>query len=204
MPWKKSLIQGTITKTAGLLEDHVLQHSASINAAGDRTQRRQDAGDDDVHCDFQEISSMTSIYDRDELAFQYPANWDLAEDPPHGFPRCISVTAETGAFWSATVYDQREVSLNELSRRYEDTLTNEYEDVEFDEVEIDLPTGRVVATECSFYCLDFLVRSRLMAVRLGSHHLLIAWQAEDREFDGKERVFLAITISLLGDTKPVR
>ena len=144
---------------------------------------------------------MTSRYDKDDITFQYPENWTLNEEPSHGFPRTIFVTAESGAFWSVAVYPRHEASLVDLSRQYEQALDSEYEDVEFDDYEIDLPSGSISAIECSFYCLDFLVRSRTISVQLGDRNALVAWQAEDREFDQYDMVFLAITFSLLGTNR---
>ena len=48
-----------------------------------------------------------------------------------------------------------------------------------------------------FYCLDFLIRTRLQVVRTTDYQLLFWFQAEDREFDKQELVFKALATSLL-------
>ena len=138
---------------------------------------------------------MTAKYDRDGITFQYPENWSLEEEPKTGFPRTISITAADGAFWAATLYlsDQ---PLKQLQHQYIETLEQEYDDVEIDDVEFPLGDETILATDLQFYCLDFLVHSRLIVTELGTHHVLIAWQAEDRDFDKLEAVFKAITFSM--------
>ena len=140
---------------------------------------------------------MTAKYDRDNLTFQYPENWRLDEDPPRGFPRSISVSAESGAFWCATVCDPH-TSLDDLTRQYIQTLENEYEDLEQQPIDVELGSDIVSGLELQFFCLDFLVRSLLLGVPLRDRNVLLTWQAEDREFDKIEPVFRAISLSLLG------
>ena len=141
---------------------------------------------------------MPAKYDRDSLTFQYPENWELDEDPPNGIPRSISVTAQTGAFWCATVYSG-ETPLQDLTQQYLQTLEKEYEDLEQEPVEVAFPSETIPGTDLYFYCLDFLVRSRVLALSVGSRSVLLTWQAEDREFEQVEPVFQAISFSLLQD-----
>ena len=64
---------------------------------------------------------MPAKYDRDGFAFQYPDNWVLEEDPSDGLPRTVSVTAESGAFWSLSIYDDgtpRQSFSNKRSRHF--------------------------------------------------------------------------------------
>ena len=139
---------------------------------------------------------MTATYDRDGIRFQYPENWELDEDPKTGFPRTISLTAADGAFWSACFY-MTDQPLKELQHQYVEALEAEYEDLEIDDVEFPLADETILATDFQFYCLDFLVHSRLIVTELGRFHVLISWQAEDRDFDKLEDVFKAITFSTL-------
>ena len=142
---------------------------------------------------------MTAKYDRDGIAFQYPENWQVEEEPRTGFPRTISLTAADGAFWSASFYlpDQ---PLRELQHQCIETIEQEYEDVEIDDIEFDLGEETILATDLQFYCLDFLVHSRVIVTQIGRYHVLINWQAEDRDFDKLEVVFKAITFSMLQET----
>ena len=139
---------------------------------------------------------MTAVYDREELTFQYPETWKMEEDPSSGVPRTVSVTAENGAYWCAMIYDM-EVSDDDLKQQYLTTFQKEYDDVETDAVVVSVGELQLDAIDMQFYCLDFLVHSRLMVRRIGNHRVLITWQAEDRDFDSLEPVFAAITFSAL-------
>ena len=144
----------------------------------------------------------TAKYDREGISFQYPENWQLEEDPPRGLPRTISVTSQEGAFWSVAVYDAS-ADTESLRREYIQTLQQEYEGVELDLLSVQIGDLELPATDFQFYCLDFLVHSRLISCRHGEQQLLISWQAEDRDFDRLEQVFMAITLTALsGDEVP--
>ena len=114
----------------------------------------------------------TARYNRDGISFQYPETWVLEEDPPQGVPRTISVTAKDGAFWSATIY-QAAGAIEELEKEYVDTFRQEYEEVELDPVQVLVGDHRLGALDLQFYCLDFLVHSRLIVQHVGDHFLLI-------------------------------
>lgn len=139
---------------------------------------------------------MTAIYDREELKFQYPEGWTVDEDPRQGVPRTVSVTADSGAYWSATICELSE-SGEALQKEYLETYHQEYEDLELAPVEIAVGERKMTALDLQFYCLDFLVHSRLIVQQIGNHRVLIAWQAEDRDFDALEPVFAAITFSAM-------
>lgn len=139
---------------------------------------------------------MTAVYKRDDIRFQYPENWKIDEDPSSGVPRTISVTATNGAFWAATIYDENS-SPEELQKEYLETFEAEYEDLEMDPVEIKVGDQDLPALDLQFYCLDFLVHSRLIVRQIGGYKVLIAWQAEDRDFDKLEPIFEAITFSAM-------
>lgn len=142
---------------------------------------------------------MTAKYARDGIEFQYPENWALEEEPRTGIPRTISVTAAEGAFWSATLYLTNQ-PLEQLQHQYAETLESEYDEVELDDVEFKLGEETILATDFQFYCLDFLVHARMIVTTLGRYNLLITWQAEDRDFDKLEPVFMAITFSMFQNT----
>lgn len=140
---------------------------------------------------------MPAAYKRDELQFQYPDGWAIDEDPPHGVPRTVSVTATNGAYWSAMIYELSAANEEDLKREYVETFQDEYEDLEHHAVAVQIGQETVEAIDLQFYCLDFLVHSRLFVRDIGNHRVLIAWQAEDRDFDDLEQVFAAITVSAM-------
>ena len=144
---------------------------------------------------------MTAVYDREELTFQYPENWKFEEDPKNGIPRTISVTSKAGAYWSATICDSAR-STKELKQEYLETFKQEYEDLEMHAVEFEIGKQTMEGLDLQFYCLDFLVHSRLIIQLIGQHRVLIAWQAEDRDFDKLEPIFAAITFSAVQSRAP--
>lgn len=143
---------------------------------------------------------MTSSFDR-ELRFQYPENWQLEEDPATGVPRTISVTAPSGAFWSVTLLLRQNLALDEMLEQYIETLDAEYSGVEQEPITEKIgQLPELDGRDVQFFCLDLLVRSRVLTTVKGPYHLLICWQAEDREFDLLEPVFRAISFSCLSDS----
>jgi hypothetical protein len=151
----------------------------------------------------QEVFVLPAVYDRFPVAFQYPENWQLSEDQSTGWPRSVSVTAASGAFWAAAVYPSS-WSAEGLCQQALDVLRQEYRDLETQPHSEPIAGQQAAGFELNFYCLDFLVRCRLLAVTAGSHMALVTCQAEDREFDTLEDVFRAITTSLVtGSSGPV-
>ncbi len=138
---------------------------------------------------------MTAIYNRGGVSFQYPENWELKEDLGQG-PLSVYVTASSGAFWSAAIYEPHESAEN-LCRQALDAMRGEYDELEVDAVAEEIADESTVGYSLQFYCLDFLVRCRMLALTAMGKTLLLTWQAEDRDFDSLEPVFYAITTSLL-------
>jgi hypothetical protein len=51
--------------------------------------------------------------------------------------------------------------------------------------------------ELNFYCLDFLITAHVLSLRSPQGQLAVLYQAENRDFDGLQPVFDAISASLL-------
>lgn len=139
---------------------------------------------------------MTAVYDRQGVRFQYPENWELSEDSAEKLPSSVTVTASSGAFWSAVVYESNE-SAEELCRQALDAMRGEYDELEVDAVTEEIADESTIGYDLQFYCLDFLVRCRILALTTTDKTVLVTWQAEDRDYDSLESVFYAITTSLL-------
>jgi hypothetical protein len=142
---------------------------------------------------------MTASYDKLGLQFLYPENWKLTDSGDDQLPHEITIESpDGGAMWSVHVYPDdadRDALIGETLK----TLGETYPDLEVSTAKASLPATEGVATEALFYCLDFLVRTRLQVLRTDEHKVLAWYQAEDRDFEKLEIVFDAITTSLLQD-----
>lgn len=140
---------------------------------------------------------MTAIFDQVGLCFQYPENWKISDEQLMEWPRTVSIQSPSSGFWTVVQYELGTESLALL----EETLKQmraEYPDLESSVIFEHFDETEVLGYEMFFYCLDFLVCARAMAIRTDNGQvLLILWQAEDRDFAGAEPVFRAMTTSLL-------
>lgn len=139
---------------------------------------------------------MTATYDRDGVCFQYPENWSLSEEPSGRDRLSVSVTSGSGAFWSVTVYEPS-FSARKLCHQALSAMRDEYEEVEVDSISEQIADESTMGYDLQFYCLDFLVRCRVLSLTTLGKTILLTWQAEDRDFDSLKPVFYAITTSLL-------
>ena len=68
-------------------------------------------------------------------------------------------------------------------------------------VEEEIEGTHSVGYDLLFYCLDFIVSSRVRSFSFENRTFVLLWQAEDKEFDEISPVFSAITTSLLNPSK---
>ena len=146
---------------------------------------------------------MTANYDKLGLKFLYPENWTLIDESDSDGPHAITLESPDGACsWAVHAYlsgADRDTVLKESLA----TLQETYEDLEVSKCEDRLGTNSANGVEALFYCLDFLIRARLLIVQTEEYLLLFWFQAEDREFDKQDAVFKAMSISLLQSLTPV-
>jgi len=142
--------------------------------------------------------TMTAAYDQSGLRFLYPENWALDNREDTGQPWSVSVHSPTGAFWSLTVYDGSR-DLDKLGEEMLAVLKTDYAESFFESeaVQQDIAGHAATGFDMDFFYLDFQVSARLRIFRLGQHVCLVLYQAEERDFAELERVFEAITHSLV-------
>ena len=139
---------------------------------------------------------MTAIYDKLGLKFLYPENWKLIDDSTES-PQVITLETPDGSTtWSVHVYPP-DVDGDAVLKETLDSLQHTYEDLEISPHHQQLGGAEASGVEAMFYCLDFLIRAEIHVLRTSDHLLLFWTQAEDRDFDKQEKVFQAISISLL-------
>ena len=139
---------------------------------------------------------MTATYQKDDLKFLYPENWTLTDTPEEDH-RAIHLESPGGFIvWSVHLHPQ-DTDVDFLLDQTVDALRVTYPDlvlstdaVEFEE----FPGKSFVAL---FFCLDFLVRTRLQVYQTPKHTMLLWYQCEERDFDQQKIVFQAISTSLM-------
>lgn len=136
---------------------------------------------------------MPQTYRGCGVQFLYPDNWSLLEqDEPIA---TVTIESPQGAFFSVSRYvgadDPQQVIDQAVA-----AMQGEYEPLEV------LPwedaSGFVAekGAELSFYYLDLLIFSRIVAIKDRQDVLLIQIQGENRDFDQQEPVFQAMLKTL--------
>lgn len=139
---------------------------------------------------------MSASYENFGIRFLYPENWAVADEQLDEWPRSVSVQSPSGAFWELQVYPSR-MSPARLTGQVLEAMKQVYGDIESKAVTEDLWNVTATGFDLDFFCLDFLVTSRVRCFRVGARTCLLTCQAESREFDRQEPVFAAMTKSLL-------
>ncbi|MGE0758331.1 MAG: hypothetical protein AB7O38_14985 [Pirellulaceae bacterium] len=143
---------------------------------------------------------MSAVFEKGGIRFQYPENWSIAEEDFIELPQTVSLQVPQGGLWSLTVYEPN-ADPTTLLRETLDQMRKEYADLESSTIVEQLEGVSATGHEMYFYCLDFLVCARSLALRTRQGKvLLLLWQAEDRDFATYEPVFRAITVSLLRES----
>ena len=76
-------------------------------------------------------------------------------------------------------------------------MSEEYDDVEVQEVKEVIDDHPASGVDLDFSCLDFVVTAKLRCFQNGHATYVMLYQAEDRDYETFEPVFRAITHSLL-------
>ena len=138
---------------------------------------------------------MPAVFENYGVKFIYPENWKLFEEGEH-WPKEVCVESPSGAQWTLHLYEPAK-DPKQLVRGAREAIEGEYEQVEAEYLQE--PIGSTVAEGCNltFFYLDLLVICQARCFTSGSRTLLLIAQAEDRDFRELDRVFQAMTLSLL-------
>jgi hypothetical protein len=139
---------------------------------------------------------MYGIYDRFNVKFVYPENWEIAEEQADDWPKVITLQSPGGAMYSLHIYEGG-VQLRELVREAAVALQQEYAESESEELP-ECNDGADCGIDLHFYYLDFLILAQVRGILLPGKALLWINQAEIKEFEACEPIFKAMTLSLLG------
>jgi hypothetical protein len=144
---------------------------------------------------------MPATYDHAGLRFDYPENWavdDVSDDAdlPH-----VTISSPETAFWHLACHPP-EVHLESLFDEALSALRAEYADMEVEPAEDQLEQQLITGYDINFICLDLTNTCWLRGLQTPTATYLMICQAEDREFDRLETVFLAMLASALRNAMP--
>ncbi len=150
---------------------------------------------------------MPRTYDHLGVRFQYPDNWRLddsegdVESSDAGESHTVSVSSPGGAFWTLV---RHHASL-EPSESVETSLRamrDVYPDLDAEPAEEVVAGHRLRGYDLNFICLDLTNTTLIRGFRTPDASYLLLCQADDRELETVNRVFQAITTSLLQGLTP--
>lgn len=137
-----------------------------------------------------------ALYEKLGIRFQYPENWHLDERETDEQNASVTVYSPGGAFWSVSSHPP-ECDPRELADSVLKTMREEYSDLDSEIVQESVAGRNLIGHDIDFYCLDLTNTARVRGFRTPGRTYLVMSQADDREFEQIEQVFLAMTTSLL-------
>ncbi len=137
-----------------------------------------------------------AVFDKLGIRFQYPDNWTLDETEALAGERSVTVYSPEGAFWSLTLHPPLEPA-EPLLQAVLKTMRKEYAELDAEEVSETIADVALTGYDLNFYCLDLTNTALVRVAHTPEITLLLMCQAEDREYQRVERVFQAMTTSLL-------
>ncbi|MEE8452582.1 MAG: hypothetical protein V3R99_11730 [Thermoguttaceae bacterium] len=145
---------------------------------------------------------MPAKYEKLGISFQYPDNWTLDEGDAVAGRDSVTVYSPGGAFWSLAIHP-RSADPRRLAEAAVDTMKQEYEQLEAEDVCESLAGHELIGYDLNFYYLDLTNTAHIRCLRSERQTLTVFCQAEDREFDRIKSVFQAMTVSLLSSVKKI-
>lgn len=141
---------------------------------------------------------MPAEFNKLGVSFLYPDNWTLDDKDARAGRDSVTVYSPGGAFWSISIH-RPSVDPADLAETVVKAMKAEYEDLEAEQARETIEDIELTGYNLSFYCLDLTNTASIRCLRTHRATYAIFWQVEDREFEQVGNVFLAITISLLGN-----
>jgi len=138
---------------------------------------------------------MPAVFDNLGIRFQYPENWTLEEDHLSG-QRAVTVYSPSGAFWSVMIHPAG-ADRDALAREAMAVLRAEYPDLESEPSRSTLDDTEMVGYDLYFFYLDLTNTAQVRCFRGPGATYAVLSQGEDRDFQALQKVFEAITLSLI-------
>ncbi len=146
---------------------------------------------------------MPAHFNQYGISFQYPENWTLDEEELEDLPEehhAVTVYSPGGAFWTVTVHP-RNSDPKKLASAAVKAMKEEYEGVEVEDAEDSFLNCDLIGYDFNFIYLDLINTAQIRAISCPNATYTIFCQAEDREFEAVQKVFQAMTFSLLQGMK---
>ncbi len=120
---------------------------------------------------------MVATYEGLGLSLLYPENWVLEESLEDREAAGVSIESPDGVFFSINRYkDQSDA--NQILQQAIEAMRQEYPELEEDPLDDASNWSADASVELSFYYLDLLIMTRLLALRVGPDMLLIQMQGK--------------------------
>ncbi len=147
---------------------------------------------------------MPAVFQHQGIRFLYPENWSLTDEDFDGWPQSVTVQSPQTSFWSLHVYPPNQ-DLKPLVRQVVESIQASFPDQELEVLPATEEIGDTTTkgVDICFFYLDLLVEARIRTLKTPSATLIWHYQAESRELEEMEQVFLAIATSLLQNRVPV-
>jgi hypothetical protein len=143
---------------------------------------------------------MPARYQEGGIAFQYPENWTLEEDDAPAGNRVVTVNSPGGGFWTAAVHPGW-TDPQQLMTAILRAMKEEYQSLEVEEIQENCAGQEMTGYDMNFFFLDLTNTAQIRWLRRRDAIYTIFCQAEDREYDRIQRIFQAMTHSLLTELK---
>jgi hypothetical protein len=142
---------------------------------------------------------MPAHFNRYGISFQYPENWTLEEEEMEDLPEehhAVTVYSPGGAFWEGTVHPQYS-DPKKLTKAVVKAMKEEYAGVEVEDIQELCLDRELIGHNFIFIFLDLINTAQIRGLKCPNATYTIFCQAEDREFEVIQKVFQAMTVSLL-------
>jgi hypothetical protein len=143
---------------------------------------------------------MPGLFRSMGIAFQYPENWSLDEEDALEGQQSVTVYSPSGAFWSISIHPHR-TDLAILANQALEAIKEEYGDTDVEEIQETVSGHDLMGYDMNFFALDLTSTAKVRCLRTGRAAYAVFCQAEDGEMERLDRVFAAITVSLLRSLK---
>ncbi|MGW8256445.1 MAG: hypothetical protein ACWGMZ_03065 [Thermoguttaceae bacterium] len=139
---------------------------------------------------------MPAQYKRSGFSFLYPENWVVEEEETIPGRQAVTVYSPGGGFWSLAVY-QSAMDPLKMANAAVDAMKEEYKDLEVEATSETLAGCEMHGFDLNFFLFDFINTAQIRGFRHNRSTYTILCQAEDSEFVQTQKVFQAMTTSLI-------
>ena len=141
-------------------------------------------------------------YDKHDIYFAYPENWTLEQSDMGTASGMVQLTNDSGAFWLMKIHPFG-TNPEEIAREALSAMQDEYLDMEFERIDMEMFEKSITGFEIHFFYLDLMNLARVLAFEEDGLTYAVFWQTGNQliihndETVPVEKVLEAITFSFL-------